>query len=160
LVAGNRSAAERSYAQGFKAQQTSRFVEAMQAYQQAVQHDPTFYDAYYNLALAASQAGSLDVSLSAYETALVLKPESADARYNFALLLQQSNYPLDAAGELQRILATHPAECRAHLALGNLYSQQFRQADKARPHYLKVLETDPRNPQAARIRDWLAQNPG
>ncbi len=158
--AGNRSAAERSCARGFKAQQARRLGEAIQAYQQAIQYDPSFYDAYYNLAWAASQTGSLEVALTAYETALVLKPESVDARYNFALLLQQSNFLLDAGDELKKILITHPNEGRAHLALGNLYSQQFAQPDKARPHYLRFLELDPHNPQAGRIRDWLTQNPG
>ena len=157
-AAGNRSAAERSYAQGQQAQQAQRLPEALQAYQQAIQRDPSFYDAYYNLALATSQAGSVEVALSAYETALALRPESADARYNFALLLQQSGFPLDAADELQRILAAHANETRAHLALGNLYSQRLGQPDKARPHYLKVLETDPHSPQAAAIRSWLAEN--
>jgi tetratricopeptide (TPR) repeat protein len=158
-AAGNHVAAERFSAEGFQALKTQRFREAVQAYHQAIQRDPGFYDAYYNLGSAASQAGELETALSAYETALALNPESADARYNFALVLNQAGFPLDASQELQKILAAHPNENRAHLALGNLYAQQLAQADKARAHYLKVLETDPHTPQAAAIRSWLAQNP-
>ncbi len=157
--AGNRTEAKRLYALGFKAQERQRLSEAIQAYQQAIQQDPSFYDSYYNLGWAATQAGNLPMAFSAYETALVLKPESADARYNFALLLKQANFTLDAVNELQKLLSFHPDESRAHLALGNIYAQQFGQPAKARTHYVKVLETDPRSPQAAAIRDWLTQHP-
>jgi len=34
-----------------------------------------------------------------------------------------------------------------------------RQPVKARQHYLKVLEVEPRHPQAGAIRYWLAANP-
>jgi Tfp pilus assembly protein PilF len=73
--------------------------------------------------------------------------------------LRQSSYWLDAANELEKVLASYPHESRAHLALGNLYAQQLGQPDKARNHYLRVLEIDPRNPQAGLIRYWLADNP-
>jgi Flp pilus assembly protein TadD len=61
--------------------------------------------------------------------------------------------------ELKKIVAANAGEMRAHLALGNLYAQQLRDPARARTHYLKVLELDPRNPQATDIRFWLASNP-
>jgi Flp pilus assembly protein TadD len=61
--------------------------------------------------------------------------------------------------ELKKIVAANPGEVRAHLALGNLYSQQLRDPAQARTHYLKVLDLDPRNAQATDIRFWLASNP-
>jgi tetratricopeptide (TPR) repeat protein len=158
-VAGNHSAAERAFSQGLQAQQASRLPDAVQSYRRAAQLDPAYYDAYYNLALAAGSAGNLQPALVACEFALVLRPESADARYNFALLLRQANYVVDAANELERLLSIYPREPRGHLALGNLYAQQLRQPAKAREHYLKVLEYDPHNAQAAAIRYWLIANP-
>jgi hypothetical protein len=56
-------------------------------------------------------------------------------------------------------LTASPNDARGHLALGNLYAQQLHQPAKARDHYLRVLETDPRNPQAEAIRRWLSANP-
>jgi Flp pilus assembly protein TadD len=61
--------------------------------------------------------------------------------------------------ELEKLLATYPNDPRAHLALGNLYAQQFGQPAKARPHYQKVLEVDPQNPQAGSIHYWLRDHP-
>ena len=58
------------------------------------------------------------------------------------------------------VVAAHPDEVRAQLALGNLYAQQLRDPAQARRHYMKVLELDPHNPQATDIRFWLSANPG
>ena len=99
------------------------------------------------------------MALSAYESALTIKPDSVNARYNFALALKQGNYCKDAVHELEQLLRREPNDSRAHLALGNLYAQQFQQPALARPHYMKVLESDPRNPQAGAIRYWLTDNP-
>jgi tetratricopeptide (TPR) repeat protein len=158
-AAGKRREAERVFAEAVHAQQIQQLPEAIKDYQRAADLDPSFYDAHYNLGLAATQAGELPLALRAYETALAIRPDSLDARYNFALVLKQSNYAVDSAHELQKIIADSPDESRAHLALGNLYAQQFHDLAKARPHYLKVLESDPHNPQADAIRVWLAGHP-
>lgn len=158
-AAGDHSAAERAFAQGLQAQQANRLLEATQSYRRATQLDPAYYDAYYNLGLAAGSAGNIQQALVACEFALAIRPESPDARYNLALLLKHANYLSDAANELERLLSNYPQEPRGHLALGNLYAQQLRQPAKAREHYLKVLEYDPHNSQAAAIRYWLIANP-
>jgi tetratricopeptide (TPR) repeat protein len=159
-VAGNRSDAERAFAEGVQAYQARRLTEAITAYRLATRQDPSLFEAHYNLGLAATEAGNLSLALSAYENAMAIRPTSLDARYNFALVLKQADYLTDAALELERVLAKYPNEPRAHLALGNLYAQHFSQPAKARQHYLKVLELDPRHPQAGAIRYWLAANPG
>ncbi|HEY5912589.1 MAG TPA: tetratricopeptide repeat protein [Verrucomicrobiae bacterium] len=158
-ASGNRSEAERAYAQGVQAKQAQRLPEAIQAYRRATQLDPEYFDAWYNLGVATAEAGNLPAALAAYESALAIRPDSLDARYNFALALKQSNFPVDARNELQKLLTVYPKEGRAHLALGNLYAQQFHDPARAREHYLKVLEFDPRNPQASAIRYWLTDNP-
>jgi tetratricopeptide (TPR) repeat protein len=156
---GNRSAAEKAFMQGLQAQRAAHLPEAMLAYRQATQLDPSYFEAYYNLALASMSAGDLPQALSSGESALAIRPESLDARLNFAQSLKQARYFLDAANELATVLAKYANDARANLALGNLYAQQFHQPAKAREYYLKVLDNDPRNPQAPAIRDWLVANP-
>ena len=153
---GDRDAAQRASAQGLQAFKAHHLAEAVQAYRSATRLDPSFFDAYYNLGLAAAAGGNLQTSLRAYESALALQPDSTDTRYNFALVLRQANYIADAVNELEKLLAKSPDEARAHLALGNLYAQQLHQPANARPHYLRVLELDPHNKQASAIRFWLA----
>lgn len=159
-VAGNRADAERAFAQGVKAQQAGKLDEAIQAYRTATQADPAFFEAHYNLGLAAGRAGRLSQSLAAYQQALAVRQDSVDARFNFALGLKQGGYLLDSASELERILAGHPEDTRARIALANLYAQQLGQTARAREHYRKVLDQEPRHPQADDIRHWLVQNPG
>jgi tetratricopeptide (TPR) repeat protein len=158
-VPGNRADAERLFVQGEQAYQARRLSEAVQSYRLAAQADPSFFDAHYNLGLADTEAGNLSAALAAYENALAVRPRSLDARYNLALVLKQANYLTDAVMELERVLGMYPNESRAHLVLGNLYAQQFHDPARARQHYLRVLESDPHNPQAGTIRYWLAANP-
>ena len=156
---GDRAAAQRFAELGLRAMQAKRFAEANAAYRSAVAADPGWFQAHFNHAVTALEAGQTSEALAAGETALALEPDSAGARYNFALALKRGNYFVDAAVELERLLAKNPGEARAHLTLANLYAEQLRQPDKARAHYLKVLELEPRHPQAGAINFWLRANP-
>lgn len=158
--AGDRPAAERALLAGKQAQNLGRSAEAIQAYRRAGQLDGSYFEAHYLLGLAAFEARSFRLALSAWETALALRPDSAEARYNFALTLKASNYPHAAADELEKLLALHPDEARGHLTLGNLYAEQLHDIPRARRHHGRVLQLDPRNPQAQAIRYWLVANPG
>ena len=156
---GNRAAAEKFFMQGLEWHRMSHFPEAMDAYLKAAQADPAYFEADYNLSLAALSAGNLPQALSASENALAIRADSTEARLNFAQALRQAGFPLDAAEQLTVVLSKNPNDARANLAMGNLCAQEFHQPARARAHYLKVLETDPQNPQAPAIRDWLVANP-
>jgi len=158
-VAGDRAAAEQPFAKGLQAHRAGKYAEAVQDYTQAVQADPTYFEAQYNLGLASAAAGNPGQALLAYENCLALRPDSVDARYNFALVLKRMNYFTDAAQELEKIMVDNPQEVRAHLAAGNIYAEQLHQPAQAREHYSKVLELDPKNAQATAIRFWLVSNP-
>jgi Tfp pilus assembly protein PilF len=147
------------FKRGLKAQKGGNHPQAIAEYQAAVRADPANYDAYYNLGLAALDGGEVRLSLWAYEIALALKPGAEDARYNFALALKVAGYWADAAEQLQKLLDENPADARAHLSLANLYAQQLEQPRLSREHYLRVLELNPRHPEAAKIRYWLTSNP-
>jgi tetratricopeptide (TPR) repeat protein len=161
---GNRQEANRLLAQGIQAYRDHRLKDALAAYHGAVGADPSSFEAQSDLGLAAFDSDDLPDALSAYEVALAINPVSFNARFNFALALKKAGYIQDAALELERLLAISPANetpehlAMAHLALGNLYSEEFHQPDAARPHYQKVLELDPQNSQATAIRYWLRDN--
>ena len=156
---GKRVEADPFFARGLQAQRDRRLADALEAYRQAIKADPTFFEASYNLAVVSRDAGDLGAALVAYEQALAVMPESVNARFNFAFTLQEAGYFQDAANELQTCLAQNPNETRAHLLLGNLYSQRLAQVVKAREHYLKVLEAEPHHAQATQIRYWLVAHP-
>jgi len=156
---GHRGEAERLLAQGIHAQEQNHLSDAIQTYRRAVKADPSFFDAHYNLGVAAYEVADLPQCLSAYEEALAVNPLSVKARFNFAVALQKADYPADAANEMEKLLAANPGEARAHFALANLYARQLGQPAQARAHYLRLLELEPQHPQATAIRYWLEANP-
>ncbi len=92
--------------------------------------------------------------------ALTIEPNSADARYAFAWVLGRKGYYIDAANELNKLLAAHPQELRAHLLLGNYYADNLDQPRLAREQYVRSLDLiNPQSTQAAIIRAWLDQHP-
>jgi tetratricopeptide (TPR) repeat protein len=151
--------AECLFAEGRRAQQAHRLADAINSYRAATEQDPAYFEAFYNLALTTGETGDSQAALAAYESALAIRPDSIEARYNLSLVLKQNNDFARAASELERLLQKYPNDTRSHLALGNLYAQQLHEPAKARQHYLKVLETDPHNAQADKIRFWLTSNP-
>jgi tetratricopeptide (TPR) repeat protein len=157
--AGNRKSAAGAFAQAQQFEQKQQFEQAMKSYQQAAKLDASWFEAQYNYGVLAYRQRDFNRSLTAYEMALAIRPDSTDARYNFALALKTAGYAPDAVNELEKILASNPDEARAHLALGNLYARQLNDPSRAREHYLKVLQLDPRNSQAQDIRFWLSSNP-
>ena len=157
--AGDRRAAANEFTRAREFEQQANWVEALQAYQQASELDPGWFEAQYNYGVVAYRLRDYNQSLGAYEMALAIQPDSVDARYNFALALKGAGYMTDAVNELKKMLATNPDEVRAHLALGNLYAQQLRDPAQARRHYLKVLALKPGHPQASDIQFWLSSNP-
>lgn len=156
---GNRSAASRAFARAQQFEQNKQYLDALDSYREAARLDPSWFEAQYNCGVMAYRLGDLNESLPADEMALAIQPDSEGARYNFALALKEAGYMTDAVNELKKILVSKPDDIRAHLALGNLYAQQLYDVPQARAQYLRVLQLDPRNAQAADIQFWLSSNP-
>jgi Flp pilus assembly protein TadD len=157
--AGDRKAAEAELARGQQEQRARRLAEALQFYRRAISLDASYFEAHYCLGLAAFELRNFKLATTAWQDALALRPDSADARYNYARALQADGRFRAAADELEKLLGVHPDEARAHLTLGILYADQLRDMPRARQHYQRVLQLDPRNPQAEAIRYWLVTNP-
>jgi Flp pilus assembly protein TadD len=158
-AAGDRRAASAMFdhARQFEAQR--RFPDALDSYRRATRLDPSWFEAQYNCGVLAYRLRDYQFSLNAYETALAIEPGSTDARYNFAVALKAAGYVTDAVEQLRKIVAANPNIARAHLELGNIYSQDLYDTARARQEYLKVLQLDPANPQASNIQFWLSANP-
>ena len=157
--AGDRTLAERSVAEGLRLQERFQVKEAIEKYREAIRADPSSFDAYYNLGVAAFDAGDLPQTLAAYEYALAVDATARKARFNFAIALDRAGYPHDAAQELERLVADHPTETRAQFHLAHLYADKLGESQRAKAAYLRVLELDPQHPQATAIRYWLEANP-
>ena len=156
---GDHRTASEMFARARQYEAQRRFPDALEYYRQAASLDPAWFEAQYNCGVMAFMLRDYQFSLAAYENALAIEPDSADARYNFALALKMAGYIPDAINELRKILASNPDDARAHLELGNLYSQRLHDVARARAEYLRVLQLDPGNPQASNIEFWLSGHP-
>jgi tetratricopeptide (TPR) repeat protein len=156
---GDRQSAGRAFAQAQQFERNRQYLDSLNSYRAAADLDPGWFEAQYNSGVMAYRLGKFVEALPAYEMALAIQPDSSDARYNFALALKSAGYAPDAVNELEKLLATNPGDVRAHLALGNLYAQQLYDVPRARAQYLRVMQLDPRNSQAADIQFWLSSNP-
>jgi tetratricopeptide (TPR) repeat protein len=157
-AAGDRRSASGAFTKARVFEQAENWTEALRWYQTAAEIDPAWFEAQYNTGVLAHKLRNYPLALPSYENALAIQPDSTDARYNFALALKAAGHAPDAADELKKILAANPGEVRAHLALANLCAQSLHDPAQARTHYLKVLELEPDNAQAADIRFWLSAN--
>ena len=83
--ANDRSAAKAQVEFGIRVAQSGLWKEAQYRWEKAVELDPTYAQAWNNLAIAFEQDGKFDDARKAYEKALELDPEN---------LLIQQNYDL------------------------------------------------------------------
>lgn len=156
VVAGDVEAARALVAEGAQEHLRNRLDVAADRYEQALKVDPASFEAQQHLASARLQQGDLPKALAASEAALARRPDSAPTRLNFALALDRAGYPLDAAVEAEQVVLARPDDVSAHLLLGNLYAQKLDRPERAREHYLRVIELEPEHSQSIAIRRWLA----
>jgi tetratricopeptide (TPR) repeat protein len=159
-TAGDRVKAEKFRGEADAAQRAGQLPEAISGYKAAVASDPAFFDAYYNLALAAYKASKWNEAALACEHALAINPESKDARFRLSMALMKSDFSQDAVEQLEFLLQKSPNDANYHQWAAKIYAEQLKQPQLARQHYMRVLQLEPANDQAAAIRQWLDRHPG
>ena len=83
--AEDRGAAKEQVEFGIKVAQNGLWREALYRWERAVELDPTYAEAWNNLAVAYEQAGRFDDARKAYETAVKLDPKNMMIRQNYDL---------------------------------------------------------------------------
>jgi Flp pilus assembly protein TadD len=84
-LAADRSAAKEQVDFGIKVAQNGLWREAQYRWERAVELDPTYAEAWNNLAIAYEQAGRFDDARKAYETAIKHDPKNMLIRQNYDL---------------------------------------------------------------------------
>ena len=84
-AAADRGAAKEQVEFGIKVAQTGLWREAQYRWERAVALDPTYAQAWNNLAIAYEHAGKFDEARKAYETAIKLDPKNTMIRQNYDL---------------------------------------------------------------------------
>jgi tetratricopeptide (TPR) repeat protein len=158
LKAGSRYSSKNLFNEAVKLHQQGKLPNAIALYARAVAADPTYAQAYYNLAIAYRDNRQTDLAFDNYELALMADPTFQSARYNYAILLQNQGYIADALEQYEKILQESPNDAAVHLTAAQLYVRDAASRAKARQHYEAYLKLAPTSPLARDIRAWLDQN--
>jgi tetratricopeptide (TPR) repeat protein len=92
-----------------------RVEDALQAFRRAVEADPRFFQAQFDLGFLYQQRGELPQAISAYRAALRLDPAHEEARFNLGLACLQSGDVASAERE-RASLAQRGSQLAAELA--------------------------------------------
>jgi tetratricopeptide (TPR) repeat protein len=93
-----------------------KLPEAIECYERAVQLDPAFYSAHYNLGVALTQAKD-PAAIAAFNRALEINPDHAESHFAVARLLEDSGDLSTALTHYQRSASLDPNSAAAHYAL-------------------------------------------
>ena len=95
---------------------------------------------------------------------LVLEPNMRAALFNLALMYNNElKKPLLALPLLETLLSSHPKHVKAHLLLGDVQLNAVKNVAKARHHFQRAVDFQPKNAQAVhnlcvaqvRLRMWV-----
>jgi protein O-GlcNAc transferase len=147
-VANPRDLADTLIAEGNRAEDSGRLVEACELYRKAVAASPRYAKAQLNLGIGLDALGDADGAVAAFEASLAIEPDNPFANYNFGNLLFRRG-ELDLAEErLRRALRAKPEFPEAQVALSNVQTSRgdlataagaLEAALQARPDYVGAL---------------------
>lgn len=125
------------------------FDKARELFEQAVQLDTRFAEAFNNLGLALTELGEHDEATVAFETAVEIDPELGAGYNNLGYVLyRQENF--EAAIEMYKeAIGRHHDTSSAYTNLGNAY-QKLGRTEEAVEAWQHAVEADPGNERAKR----------
>ncbi len=119
-----------------------KLEEAINAFQNALNLDPSMGDAHKNLAFALARNGRLRESLIHFRDAARLEPENASIHNIYAVMLGAAGRTDEAMQEFQIALRLAPGSAATHVNLANLLAKQHAR-DEAMAHYSEALRLNP-----------------
>jgi tetratricopeptide (TPR) repeat protein len=138
-----RAAAEHWFQRGLELEQTGApIAEVIEAYQKAVELDPTSAGALVNLGTIQFNARNWKDAEQYYLEALKADPKYALAHFDLANLYDERGDRLRAQQHYQAALEISPSYADAHYNLALLY-QGSNQGMKALRHWTEYLKLDP-----------------
>jgi len=128
-----------------------RINDGIEFYRRALQINPNYWNARFNLADALVEANRMDEAIPHYVQGLSLNPDHAHAHRNFGTVLASRNQLDEAIRHYQVALQLAPDDAKTHYNLGSCLMQQGK-LDQARAHLEAAvnLQPDPATAEFAR----------
>ncbi len=105
-------------ASGEKYARAGKYKEAVIQFRNAIEIDPRFAQAHYQLASVYLKLNSLQQAYRELSTAVELDPGNTDGQLQLATLLIGARKYDDAAKAVEKVIAADPRNARAHTVLG------------------------------------------
>ncbi|HKY70665.1 MAG TPA: tetratricopeptide repeat protein [Nitrospira sp.] len=139
----DREAAKNEYEQALAHLQGGKYAdEALASLNRAIQHDPTFAEAYILKSyLRLEVLPQLDEALAAGQQAVKHAPDNADAFFTLGLVHEKMGHYKDAEQAFLQAAKLNPENPDPYFSLGTLYEDQLNDTTKsveAFRHYLKL----------------------
>ena len=131
----------------------SKWAEAIEAYETALEIEPDYADAYCNLGAVRYNQGQRSEARRAFESCLSREADHVEANFNLANLLEEEGEDHGALAHYRRALAADPLYPDLHINLALLYEKVGRRR-VACDHWRRYLQFDPKGSwsQVARLR--------
>ena len=127
---------------GLRLEGAGSLLEAVRAYEMAVELDGTYPQPRINLVAAYGKLKRFEEAAAQYERARELAPDSEELHVNWGTLLIELDRLPEAAGSFRRALEINPHSADTHADLGVVLERVGR-AIEAENHFLLALEQDP-----------------
>jgi Tfp pilus assembly protein PilF/4-amino-4-deoxy-L-arabinose transferase-like glycosyltransferase len=131
-----------------------RQAEAFALYQRALELEPRFYEAHYNVAVLHAQQQRPEQAATHYRAAIEIDPRQADARLGLGVALLDLGRSADALVEVQAAAELEPDRASSHYLLGRLLGAAGRFAEAERA-LRRGLELRPDDADALNSLAWL-----
>ncbi len=128
------------YDQGKRAEATADF-------RKAVELDPKFALAHYNIGLALYDQGKREEATAEFRKAVELDPKLVQAHYNLGIALRDQGKREEATVEFRKAIELDPKLALAHRNLGGVLLDQGK-SDEAASEFRKAIELDPKDASA------------
>ena len=122
--------------------QEREFADAEDAYREALELDPNFAIAHFDLGLTHEFQGKREDAIGFYRKAIELNPKQPQALLNLGVLLAKQSGYRDGLPLIDRAIEVRPAIAIAHFYRGRILTRAGRLKD-ARQAYLESYRLDP-----------------
>ena len=111
-------------------------------YTKAVEINPSYSDAYFNLGNIYQQLNQIDESINSYKKSIELNPKFPEAHNNLGNIYQQLFMPDEAIVQFENAIKYGPHLAEAHYNLAFILNSKGRKNDSIE-HYEKCIELNP-----------------
>ena len=119
--------------------------------------NPGKADGWIALGNAQMDSQQFNEAIEAYQKALAIDPKNVDVRVDMGTCLRGIGKPEMAVAEFRKAIKIAPSHLNAHRNLGVVLGFDLKDREGAIKEFKTFLELAPNTPDAAQIRDVIAQ---